>query len=194
MFDYRRAKQLLRPYYTFKFKSPRKGKDFTPQQKRIIRLRYNKLADVFKKREQFSFIKNKKVKDGIRTNTGTFLHYPNAKQKKKIVAKGIRFKIAPIEIKFGKRRELYFEFPTAMQNDIDLIEKFVLFLRKKYRPDYVRWAFKNQKFSEVMTPGKHQLYASVVVPTKFEEKKAGLGWENGRYIGVYIGWAPNFER
>lgn len=186
--DYRAAKKLLNKFHRFSFPMPRKGKDFTPQQKSAITRQMNKLGDAIKNIDagEFTFIKGKKLDDGMVTNKGTIYHYPKVEVKKPKKYK--RYKLKPVEVKFGKRRELFFAFPGTVGKSIERIENFVKFLEKKYRPDYIRWAYKNMRESEVYNPDSYRLYTSMDdTDLDFDLMLKAIK----ERIGVYLGWRPD---
>lgn len=194
--DYRRAKKILNRYHKFSFNTPRKGKDFTPQQKAAITRQMNKLKDQLKKLDSgdYVFIPGKKLEDGVTTNKGTILHYPKATIKKKKKYK--TYKVTPIFTSFGKRREIYLQFPKRVARSLELIEKFVDHFKKIYKPDYTRWAVKNMKTSHVYDPSVYKLYLSKAIGGKdfFKEsikgKDAVVYNDSPYYIGVYMGFDP----
>ena len=115
---------------------PRKGKAFTPQQKRVISYHWNRLESAIRNFEdgRYSFIK-KKVGVGlddipatIRTNKGIFFNQPGAKVTKK---KGKKPKL---EIRFGFIKELYIPFPEYVQGFPERIFRFVDEQKKKQKP------------------------------------------------------------
>lgn len=139
--DYRLLKKYLNQYHEFSFKMPRKGKDFTPQQKAAITRKYNQIGRAIKaeRTERASFIpypKGSKLPhiEGIKTNKGIFYKTPGAKAK--VVKKGKK-KQYIIQVEFGKRKDIFYPFPPHVINDPDQIKEFVRELVKKYKPKTV---------------------------------------------------------
>lgn len=189
--DYRVAKKMLNRYHKFSFEMPRKGKDFKPQQKAAITRQFNKLGKLIlaSKNDKATFLKGEKLENGVKTNRGTFFNYPEAK-----VKKNKKKKIKLVEVKIGKRREVYIPFSKKLQKDLDAIEKYVAEFEKKLKPDYIRWATKGQLTSEVYNPGTYKLYDSqlfIKETVKNVETKRENYLSDPFYIGVFFGWAPD---
>lgn len=179
--DYRQLKKELNKFYKFGFKMPRKGKDFNPQQKTVLRKRLNEVKDYVSrtgeiKKDQVSFIKyNKKIKpkdlkgvDAIKTNRGIIYKYPDAKAAIDPDTKKPRIVIVPKGVKGGaqlaeQRFEELFLFPPNVVNDPDRMQIFVERLREKYSPDDIRFS----------TVGKR---ASVRYDAKFFDFYFALFW------------------
>ena len=187
-FDYRQAKKILNSYHKFSFEMPRKGKDFTPQQKSAITRVFNRIGDAIMRVQEgeYKFIKGEKLKDGMNTNKGTIFHYPKAEVKKDIKYK--RYKVKPIKIGFGVRREMLFIFPKPVSQSIERIKNFVAYLEKKYKPDYIRWAYKNMRTSEVYDPETYEKYLTVA---QMSDEIHAIAYKER--IGVYLGWRPDIE-
>jgi len=189
--DYRRAKIMLNKVHNFSFKMPRKGKDFTPQQKSAITRKFNQYADLIKAtaNEKASFISTKKFKkseveniEGIKTNKGIFFKYPNAeikKDKNQIIVK----------TSFGKRREIYLPFPKTTAKFMDRITAFVERNSKQYAPDYVRWSVNGYKGSTLFEPEAFNLYAK---DFKLEHGNKYSKTEP-YFTGVFFGFSPEWD-
>lgn len=178
--DYRLLKKMLNPYVKFSFKTPRKGKDFSPQQKAAITRQFNKIgsAIIALKNDEASFIRGQKIPGMLNTRVGAFVQYPNAKVKK------TKLGIKTVETRFGKRRELYLPFPKGVKNDLKKIKNFVAQYQKQRRPDYIRWATMGQKTSEVYNPDTYTLYGAEYFNTKAK------GHRDAVITGVFFGWRP----
>lgn len=96
-FGYTQLRKYINSYHHFSFRTPRKGKDYTPQQKSAIRRKYNQLVDLVKatRLETASFINTEKLRkkdipshDGVKTNKGFFYKYPYSKIKKVSLKRG----------------------------------------------------------------------------------------------------------
>jgi hypothetical protein len=194
---YKSLKKYLDGYVGFSFKSPRKGKDFTPAQKRAITIKYKKYGDIVKKVKlgEIKFLR-KRVKGFLNTKKGSFATTPEAvvKVSRETIKEdgGTRrraIKLTYVETRLGRRREWFFSIPTKYLTSLDGIEKYVEFLREKFKPDYVRLAFFGQKASEVYTPGKYKLYGGEMNFEARQLRKAKDG-AIGNIVGVYLGWKP----
>lgn len=186
--DYRRLKKMLNPYVKFGFKMPRKGGDFSPQQKAAISRQFNKYGKllVALKNGEASFIRGKRIPGTLSTRKGSFIQYPHAKTKK---PKGE--KITLVETRFGKRREIYVPFPKNILDNLGKIQDFVEKWRRKIKPDYIRWATPGQRSSHVYNPNVYTLYqAEFFTTTKIGEKKKD-GGKHDFFVGVYMGFDPN---
>lgn len=188
--DYRLLKKMLNPYVKFSFKSPRKGRDFSPQQKAAISRQYNKIGKllVALQNGEASFIRGKRIPGTLSTRKGSFILYPNAKTRK---PKGE--KITLVETRFGKRREIYVPFPKNILDNLDKIQVFVEKWRRKIKPDYIRWATPGQRSSHVYNPNVYTLYqAEFFTTTKIGEKKKE-DKKHDFFVGVYMGFDPNIR-
>lgn len=182
--DYRALKKMLNKYHSFSFDMPKKGKQFTPNQKRAITLKYKKLQTLIiaKENAQAVFIPNKKVDGMVSTNKGTFVAAANAH----IVKPPKKYsKLTLVKIEFGKRKELFIPFPKSIKDSIDKIKEFVEEMRKIHKPDYIRWATKGQVRSEVYNPDSYTLYGAQYFSTETNHHKDVV------YLGVYFGWRPS---
>lgn len=164
--DYRALKKVLNKFYNFSFKTPRKGKDFSPQQKAAITRKYKKIADSINKRtgevdENVSFIpypKKSKLPnvDGLRTSKGIFYKLPNAK----VVKRKKRYQVVAKNL---ERRDVFFPFPKHIINSPDKIKKYVAELNKKYNPTLIRWSVENRRNSVAYDESKfNEIYMTVV--------------------------------
>lgn len=191
--DYRKLKLELNKYHKFSFNMPRKGKDFTPQQKTAITRQANKLKTIQRslKNNTAGFIKlsNKELNNLpenfdylAKTNTGVFTKFSNptkvrTKDKKKLILK----------TKFGRREEIFYPFPTDL-NTMDKIKDFVNALMKKKKPDYVRWSVKGYRGSELFSPDTFNNYASdfgMALKNAGAEKRFK---DETFFNGVFLGW------
>jgi hypothetical protein len=163
---------------------PKKGKDFTPNQKRAITIKYNKIKELLIStvNGEATFIPNKKISGLTSTNKGTFVTANTATTIKAPKKYG---NLTLVKIGFGQRRELYIPFPEKIKDNFDAIKNFVEELRKKYKPDYVRWATKGQVKSEVFNPDSYTLYGAEYFSTRSQMHKDAI------HTGVYFGWRPS---
>lgn len=131
---YRDLKKLLNPYHKFSFPTPRKGKDFTPQQKSAITRLYRKLQGVLENIDNVTFIRYKKGKgnyrgvDGLRTSKGIFIAEKDVKIKynKKLKKYSSTYKVK-------KYFFSDFTFPPDIYNNTDFIEMWVDYLIQRYK-------------------------------------------------------------
>lgn len=153
--DYRAAKKVLNKYFNFTFKTPRKGKDFTPQQKSAITRKLEKISHLLDQsgnvEKGLSFIpypKNSKLPgvDAIRTNKGIFYKLPGAKAKHD--KKG-KYKIV---VEIGERKDIFFPFPPSVAGSIERIKAYVEELKKKYDPEVIRWSTTGRRESNLYAP------------------------------------------
>ena len=197
-FDYRAAKKVLNRYHRFSFPMPRKGKDFSPQQKSAITRKFRALQPLILQvvNERASFVPGLRVTEdaeGIRTNRGTFIRAPRVTVKKPRKTKKKRpYAVTPIETRFGKRREIFLPFPSRVKKSQDQIQKFIDYYTRLYRPDYVRWAVKNMLSSHVYDPGQYQLYGADVM-TNISRTRAGQSDYDHYFTGVYLGFDPHLS-
>ena len=147
---------------------PRKGRDFTPQQKAALTRKANQLGDVIKsvRGDRASFVNYpKKSKlpgvDGIRTNKGVFFKFPGAKAVKiKITdANGRTRQKYSVATSFKKMRELLIPFPKSILGNMDLIIEFVQDQESIYKPDYIMWSVNGNKARHRYVPEVFTLYA-----------------------------------
>lgn len=186
--DYRRLKKMLNPYVKFSFKTPRKGKDFSPQQKAAISRQFNKIGKmlVAVSNDEATFLRGNRIAGTLQTKKGSFIQYPAAKVRK---PKGE--KITLVETRFGKRREIYIPFPKTIIDNLDKIQEFVEKWRQKIKPHYIRWATLGQRASHVYNPNVYTLYqAEFFTTTKIGEKKTD-NKKHDFFVGVYMGFDPN---
>ena len=189
--DYRRLKKMLNPYVKFSFKTPRGGEDFTPQQKSAITRQLNKYGKMITKVKsgEASFIKTK-IPGTLNSNRGSFLPYPKVEIKKR-GRKGKKIKL--IEVRKGSRREVYIPFDKKTINDLDAIQVLVEKWRAKLKPDYIRWATPNQRYSHIYNPSIYTLYlADDFTTRKIDERKKQA--DNSFFVGVYLGFDPTLRR
>lgn len=160
--DYRAAKKVLNQYFHFTFKTPRKGKDFTASEKRIIRRKLEKLSGLIDKsgnlEKGLSFIpypknNNHRYKtdrlpgvDAIRTNKGLFYKLPGAKA---VRDKKGKYKIV---VKVGQRKDIFFPFPPSVAGSIERIKDYVEQLKKNYNPEVIRWSTTGRRESNLYAP------------------------------------------
>lgn len=153
--DYRAAKKVLNQYFNFSFKTPRKGKDFTPQQKAAITRKLEKLSGLIDKNgnleKGLSFIKypeHSKLPgvDAIRTNKGLFYKLPGAKA---VRDKKGKYKIV---VKVGQRKDIFFPFPPSVAGSIERIKDYVEQLKKKHNPEVIRWSTTGRRESNLYAP------------------------------------------
>lgn len=189
--DYRRIKAFLNPYVKFSFPSPRGKKDFTPQQKSAITRQLNKYGKMITKVKsgEASFVKTK-IPGTLRSNRGSFLPYPKVEIKKR-GRKGKKIRL--IEVRKGKRREIYIPFDKKTINDLDAIQALVEHWRTRLKPDYIRWATPNQRYSHIYNPAIYTLYqASDFTTDKINERRKKE--DNSFFVGVYLGFDPTLRQ
>lgn len=189
--DYRRLKKILNPYVKFSFKTPRRGEDFTPQQKSAITRQFNKYGKMIIKVKsgEASFVKTK-IPGTLRSNKGSFLPYPKVEIKKRGRA-GKKIKL--IEVRKGRRREVYIPFDKKTINDLDAIQALVEQWRRRLKPDYIRWATPNQRYSHIYNPAIYTLYqASDFTTDKINERRKKA--DNSFFVGVYLGFDPTLRQ
>lgn len=183
--DYRHLKKQLNKYHKFSFTMPRKGKDFTPQQKAAITRQFNKLQTGIKAeyQERATFIKYPKGSrlphiEGIRTNTGIFYKSPGAKVttirergKKKYVVK----------VEYKKRRDMFIPFPPHIINDPEQIKEYVLMLVKKYKPKSTHLSVYGYRTKPRYDPQAMNFYQEQLTKFNFEHGKTAP-----RFDGVFL--------
>jgi hypothetical protein len=122
--DYRKKKKILNKFHNFTFKMPRKGKDFTPQQKSAITRQWSKVEKVLDKggkldpsKYTFLPLKNAKrqefTKGFVTTNKGIMYTRGGAKLSKD--KKTNKYKVT---VKYGKRRDLFIPLPNHIYDNI----------------------------------------------------------------------------
>jgi hypothetical protein len=201
--DYRALKNELNKYFKFSFPMPRKGKEFTPQQKSAITRKARKIAPFFERdgslSTKVSFIKYpKKSKltyiDGVRTDHGIFYKHPGAKVKKEKNKRRYR-----LQINYGIVKEKFYPFPQSVGNSMAKIKKFVEDLEEKLKPDYIRWSKENQRASQRYDPGIFEKYFTTIKSHpkgsaeyyQVQNVKKKFRDDTGYYNGVFIGWLPD---
>lgn len=191
--DYRAAKKVLNQYFNFSFKTPRKGKDFTASEKRIIRRKLEKLSGLIDKNgnleKGLSFIPypknaNHRYKtdrlpgvDAIRTNKGLFYKLPGAKA---VRDKKGKYKIV---VKVGQRKDIFFPFPPSVAGSIERIKDYVEQLKKKYKPELIRWSKTNRRESNLYAPERFEGYLSTDYISEDEQENTEENLEN---LGAFI--------
>lgn len=173
--DYRKIKKILNNYYTFTFKMPKTGKDFTPQQKSAITRKLNRIKPYLNKdlsinKSEVTFLKypeHHKLPgvDGIRADKGLIYKWPNAELKKSRVEKNKYLIVVNPKIKKGaklmqKRRDIFIPFPKRIQHNPNLISAFVERMKKKYRPHAVQWSYRDTRSRAIFDIEKLELYIS----------------------------------
>ncbi len=139
--DYRALKKELNKYHKFSFPMPRKGKDFTPQQKTAITKQFNKLRGILENEKNTTYIKYTKGKkysgaDGLRTNKGVIIQAPDATIKRdKLTGRDI------VVRKSGPYLLKDYKFPQRVLLDPSLIENWVQRIIDSYGEHYdgVMW-------------------------------------------------------
>lgn len=192
--DYRALKKRLNKYHTFSFRMPKKGSDFTPQQKAAISRVFNKLQPALKSlsKETNGFLaisKSNLNKLGpnfdyrIKTNKGVFTKFANPK-----LFKSKKHGLS-VGAEFGMRREVFFPFPENVVL-LEEIKEYVDGLIRTHKPDYVRWSVNGYAGSALYDTDVFGLYVA-----EFEEAQ-DLEDDGKKYIdkpyfnGVFLGWAP----
>lgn len=184
--DYRAAKKVLNQYFDFTFKTPRKGKEFTPQQKAAITRKLEKLSGLIDKsgnlEKGLSFIKypeHSKLPgvDAIRTNKGLFYKLPGAKA---VRDKKGKYKIV---VKVGQRKDIFFPFPPSVAGSIERIKDYVEQLKKKYKPELIRWSKTNRRESNLYAPERFDGYLTTDYISDDEQENTEENLEN---LGAFI--------
>lgn len=209
---YRELKKILNAYHKFSFNMPRKGKDFTPQQKASITRTFNKYKDLINsnRRDNNTFIpfpKGDRLRDvdGVRTNKGLFYKVPHATLTKTRTKTG-RVKHL-VKVEFKKVRELFLPFPDFIKIDLELIKDWVDAKAQKLKPDYIMWSVNGHRATSRYDPDLFNLYITSMdsatdLPERLEEKATLAGdafygaQEKGQtiYNGVWFGWLPGNKR
>lgn len=154
--DYRTLKKALNSYHKFSFKTPRKGKDFTPAQKSAITQQFNKLKPYLNNDTVtwLDYPKGSKLPgvDGARTNKGMFFKYPGASVKYSKKDKKYHIIVAP-KAKRGaqlvqKRRDVLYIFPPSVIGNPERIIDYVAALVEKYSPHDIRWSIAGKRESQ----------------------------------------------
>lgn len=173
--DYRHLKKVLNRYYYFSFGTPRKGKDFSPQQKSAITRKLQKISHLIDNQGEvehgLTFIpypKNSKLPgvDAIRTNKGLFYKLPGAKA---VRDKKGKYKII---VKVGQRKDIFFPFPKHVANSLERIKEFVEALRKKYKPEVIRWSTTGRRESNLYAPELFDGY--LVLDSRTDDEKEDI--------------------
>lgn len=177
--DYRALKKVLNQFFTFSFPMPKKGKDFTAQQKSAITRKWEKVAPYLNDKNkidltQYSFLKYPEIRegvfsrlsnvDGIRTDAGLIYKWPKTTVKESSREKG-KFLVVidpTVKDKYGreqqKRRDVFFPFPEKIKRNINLIQQYVDKLREKYRPQFIQWSYENTRSRIIFDIEKLNLY------------------------------------
>lgn len=198
--DYRAIKKFLNKFHNFSFKMPRKGKDFTPQQKSALTKQLNKLNSVTKSvaKDTAGFLplsksELKKLPENFdfieKTNKGVFTKFSNPQKVK------TKNKKEPIQVKtkIGVREERFFPFPSDL-NTMNKIQKYVNNLIKKYAPNYVRWSVKGYRGGELFSPETFNNYA-VEFGNALKDAKATKRFKEDTFFnGVFLGWLGKSAR
>lgn len=191
--NYRELKRRLNQYHTFSFKMPRKGQDFTPQQKSAIRRVYNRIAPALKSVNKgtngwLKISKNNLKKIGenfdyrVKTNKGVFTKFPDPKlykSKKKGLYVGTHF---------GRRREIFFPFPRWVVTMDDIIIHVGELKKLHGEPDYIRWSVNGYQGSALYDPEVFSLYATEYGQDIEDEKE---DTDKFFFNGVFFGYAPD---
>ncbi len=170
---------------------PRKGMDFTPQQKTAITRQMNKVKkldkSVTKQTAGFLPLSKKDLKnlpenfDFLeKTNKGVFTKFANptkTKQKGKLVFKS----------KMGVRTEQFYPFPIDL-NTMDKIKNYVNALIKRLKPNYVRWSVKGYRGGEFFSPETFNRYATDFGNALKQSKAEKRFKEDTFFNGVFLGW------
>ncbi len=184
--NYRALKKRLNKYHKFSFPTPRKGKDFTPQQKAAISRLHNKiypaLKSVNKETNGWLPIKRADLKKlgpnfdyRVKTNKGVFTKFPNP-----VLYKNKSGKKLYVGTTFLRRKEIYFPFPEGVVL-MWQIEEYVDGLVATHKPDYIRWSVNGYRGSALYDPDTFSLYAS-----QFDETED----EDFYFNGVFLGFNP----
>lgn len=191
--DYRALKKFLNKYHSFSFKMPRKGKDFTPQQKAAITKQFNKVKEysksVAKEKAGFLPLSKKELKnlpenfDYLeKTNKGVFTKFANPE---KVSTKDGAL---IVKTRVGVRVERFFPFPPDL-NTMEKIRVYVNKLIKKYKPDYVRWSVKGYRGGEFFSPETFNNYAAEFGDAINSRKGAKERFAKETFFnGVFLGW------
>ena len=191
--DYRAAKIFLNKFTSFGFRTPRKGKDFTPAQKAVITKKLNELKPAIKAtaKETAGFLRltKKQLKEVpenfdylAKTNNGIFTKFANPEKtiskKEGLIVKS----------KIGVRTEKFYPFPLELIS-MPLIQDYVEKLIKKYKPDYVRWSVKGYKGGELFSTETFSMYAHAFGYALANRKGAEERFSKERFFnGVFLGW------
>lgn len=179
--DYRALKLALNPYHKFSFKMPRKGRDFSPQQKSAITRKWKKLHNVIEGVEEgkISYIKyspkrkiSRQLKQSLNhTNRGVFIAVRNAT----VTPKGF------IKSEFMDRREIFLPLPKEIYQNPSLIPDWLKQLHEKYFPATIMVSMKDRRGRVAYSPMDAEKY--------FYEAFMHFGGEAGtrnRINGVFI--------
>lgn len=134
--NYRDIKKRLNKFTDFSFKMPRKGKDFTPQQKAALTRAWSKHAKDVRKVEAGQAIfkpTTKYTRDTLgknyhHTNKGIFVPRANEVNIKKKNGKRI------LEIKRNRGKDIYIKWNVE---EFPIFDDFIKMVWKEYKPDAV---------------------------------------------------------
>lgn len=142
---YRRLKKKLTPYFNFSFRMPRKGKDFTPQQKSRLTRANNQFESAINqvRRGRYSFVKTTSKtkqlsKNFKKTNKGFFVPEGGATVVEKIetrtdsLGRKRKVKVAHVKTMFRKRKTVFIPLPEYVYDDINNLPYFMLYLHDNY--------------------------------------------------------------
>jgi len=172
--NYRDIKKYLNGVHKFSFKMPRKGRDFTPQQKSAITRKFNELGKLVQqgRSEKISFIQYPKGSklphiDGHRTNKGIFYKFAGAKPKK---IKQDGRKVYAIELNYGDiQGEMFIPFSGAIINDPEKIKKWIEKIQKKYKPKNIRMAINGGRGTQKYDSEQMNYYMSMLI--RYQDSK-----------------------
>ena len=176
---------------------PKKGKQFTPQQKTAITRVFNRIAPNIERisREKQSFLpypKNSKLKliDGVRTNKGVFYKYPAATLKKVTFKNkaGRKRHDYTVEINYKQIKEIFLPFPESIIGDIDLIENFIDTQADKLKPEYIMWSKSGLQSRNLYEPEAFNKYINDMALNKEDELIEYALQNFPEYNGVFFGW------
>ena len=184
--DYRDLKKLLNRFHKFSFKTPIKGKDFTPQQKSAITRQFMKLQDVIKDniKERNTFIqypKHSKLKDvdGIRTNKGIFYKYPGARV---AVVKGKTV----LKVYYKDMKETFLPFPPGIGNNLEIVKIWVAKMEQLLKPDYITWSVNGYRGQGAYEPEQFELYIDNNIEEETELQKDLREADKPFFNGVFF--------
>lgn len=171
--DYRALKKALNPYFNFTFEMPKKGRDFTPQQKSSLTRKYKKLSEYLDrdgqlKTDEISFIKYPKGSnlpgiDGVKLGKGIIYKFPGAKVIREKTKRGKKTNRFTVSVHWGDRRERFFPFPKSVIGNLEKIKEFVAALVKKHRPYVVRWSTHGRRAGQRYAPELFDRYFQTYV-------------------------------
>lgn len=174
--DYLSLKKALSPFFDFGFRAPRKGKEFSPQQKSAITRAFNKIAPYLDKnlkikKDEVTFLKYPEGSklpniDGIRTHKGMIYKFGQASlsqlkdSKKWVVVVNPTKRDKKTQKIRQKQRDVFFPIPKKFMTDINLVKKYVDKLKEKYGPHNIMWSYKGKRERTVYDPELFDLYFS----------------------------------